>query len=309
MEKLLQWSTAQESSDPTVRASVAAPDPKLLAQVLGVDTGKDDVTLMKEDISVLVCDDKQITIDDKLTALEDFEILIQNLDNANNMLAMGIWPEIIKLYTYSGEEEEEFKGLGALITGTAVQNNPKCQDDFYKVAGDQGVEQLLQLVKNLNNFNVRSRALYALSGLLAHNGKLYESFIKSKGWAILSSVLSETFKNERNDNKVLLRSLNLFKNLLFDEIIQEGETELFPKNDRFKTIQDSNLLIPILNKLSAEAHIDVNDRILSILSYVLKNGYSFNADELKLLNEKLPSMNSIKDKLNQEDIATITMAL
>lgn len=29
MEKLLQWSTAQQSSDPEVRAQAPAPDPKL----------------------------------------------------------------------------------------------------------------------------------------------------------------------------------------------------------------------------------------------------------------------------------------
>lgn len=299
MEKLLQWSTAQESNDPEIRARAPAPDPKLLAQVLGANTGKDDTQLMKEDISVLVCDDPQITIDDKLTALEDFEILIQNLDNANNISPMGIWPEIVKLYSYKGEEQEEFRSLAALITGTAVQNNTKCQNDFIKIVGQDGFNDLINLLRD-SNFNVRARSLYALSGLTSHNGELYQFFVNGNGWNILVTLLSENFQNNKSDNKVLLRILNLLKSLLYDEVIEENKAEVVSKQTRFKTLKENGIFIKILNYLNKTSHFDINERIIDLLLYSLQNGYEFSSDEINSL--KIGLSNIECNKFNVSEI-------
>lgn len=309
MEKLLQWSTAQESQDPEVRARAPAPDPKLLAQVLGADTGKDDATLMKEDISVLLCDDPRISIDDKLTALEDFEMLVQNLDNANNISPMGLWPEISKLYTYKGEEEDEFRGLAALITGTAAQNNTKCQLDFLKGVGIDGMKNLLKLTEKENNFNVKARALYAISGLVAHNGALYELFVESNGWDYLKKIISEEFSKSRNDIKVLLRSVNLLKSLLYDEIVVEGENVHVSKSDRFSVVKDNKIIKTTINKLSKDTNVDVNDRILSVLNYISINGYVFSTEELESLKVKLNDLSAVKDILNADDFNNLEKLL
>lgn len=317
MEKLLQWSTAQESSDPEVRARAPAPDPKLLAQVLGADTGKDDITLMKEDISVLVCEDPQISIDDKLMALEDFEILVQNLDNANNISPMGIWPEIAKLYTYEGEESDEFRGLAALITGTAVQNNTKCQNDFVKIVGLDGMKKLVALVSKNNNFNVRARALYALSGLVGHHGELYKLFEESDGWKALSDSFAESFNaDDKKDTKVLLRCLSLLKSLLYDEVISniaevkdenkekdvntEFQTEIVSKQDRFKTLADNKIVLSVSQHLSKNSHFDVNERIISVLSYISQNGYKFSTEESSIIHNALKDIS--KNEYNAKEV-------
>lgn len=305
MEKILQWSTAQQSDDPEVRAKAPAPDPKLLAQVLGADTGKDDATLMKEDISVVLCDDPKISIDDKLTALEDFEMLIQNLDNANNMSPMGIWPEISKLYTYTGEEQDEFRGLAALITGSAVQNNMKCQNDFLSIVGKDGFESLLSLVTKSNHFNVRARSLYALTGLVSHNGSAYELFSTSNGWKTLEAVLAENFQNDKKDNKVLLRSLNLLKGLLYDEITEEDGKINTSKEKRFESVKENNILELIINKLSTDSHIEVNERIINILFYASQNGYAFSETDLKLLKSALANISDIRGELNVNEITAL----
>ncbi|GAV27670.1 hypothetical protein PMKS-001138 [Pichia membranifaciens] len=261
MEKLLQWSTAQQSQDPELRAKAPAPDPKLLAQVLGADTGKDDTTLMKEDISVLVCNDPQISVDDKLTALEDFEILVQNMDNANNISPLGIWPEIAKLYTYEGEEQDEFRGLGALITGTAVQNNDKSQRDFLKIVGME------------------------------------------------EGILSEKFRNDKNDNKVLLRSLSLLKCLLYDEITQENETAAICKEDRFSEVKGCDAFLTIIRKLSPDLHVEVNERIVNTLSYAAQNNYTFSSEEIDALREGLSKLSSAKITVDSDDLSTLQKLL
>lgn len=305
MEKLLQWSTAQQSQDPELRAKAPAPDPKLLAQVLGADTGKDDTTLMKEDISVLVCNDPQISVDDKLTALEDFEILVQNLDNANNISPLGIWPEIAKLYTYEGEEQDEFRGLGALITGTAVQNNDKAQRDFLKSVGMEGMQRLLDLTSKENGFNVRARALYAISSLVAHNGLLYGLFVKTNGWKRLEGILSEDFCNDKKDNKVLLRSLSLLKCLLYDEITQENEAVKTSKEDRFSEAKSCGAFMTIIKKLSPDSHVEVNERIVNTLSYATLNKYTFSPEEISAMKEGLNKLSSAKITVDKDDLATL----
>lgn len=309
MEKLLQWSTAQQSQDPEVRAKAPAPDPKLLAQVLGADTGKDDATLMKEDISVLLCDDPQISIDDKITALEDFEILVQNLDNANNISPMGIWPEIAKLYTYKGEEEDEFKGLGTLITGTAVQNNTKCQNDFFKIVGEEGMQNLLSLTKKENNFNVRARALYAISSLVAHNGSLYGLFVKSNGWKQLNEILADDFADDKKQNKVLLRCLSLLKGLLYDEIAEEDGKIKASKENRFSEVKKNNAFLTIINKLSPDANVDINERIINTLTYAVQNGYTFSSEETDALKAKLNSISSKTAMLDSNELSILQKLL
>ncbi|CAI8502887.1 unnamed protein product [Pichia kudriavzevii] len=305
MEKLLQWSTAQQSSDPEVRAQAPAPDPKLLAQVLGADTGKDDAQLMKEDITVLVCDDPNISIDDKLIALEDFEMLVQNLDNANNISPMGIWPEIAKLYTYEGEERDEFRGMGALITGTAVQNNLKCQKDFLKHVGKEGFTSLMKLADKGNNYNVRARALYALSGLIGHNGDLYELFVESNGWDFLTGILAECFKNEKKDNKVLLRVLSLLKSILYDEVVEEGQEVRSSKKDRLCCVTDRNIVHLLADKLSeTTSSVEVNERIINILSYLHENSFEFSSEDIKEIQQKVASLSDHK-VYNTEEIKTL----
>lgn len=306
MEKLLQWSTAQQSDDPEVRARAPAPDPKLLAQVLGANTGKDESTLMKEDISVLVCDDPRITVDDKLTALEDFEMLVQNLDNANNISPMGIWPEIAKLYTYVGEEQDEFRGLGALITGTAVQNNSKCQKDFLENVGSQGVKDLLELSKS-GSKNTRSRALYALSSLVAHNGAIYKSFVEVNGWESLTSVLSQEFEDNREDRKLLLRSLGLLKSLMYDEITEEDKQVTSSKAERFDFVNKNDLVNIIAKYLFNDVHFDIKERVANILGYLSQHGYKFSATEFDNIKRNLATTD--KESINEEDYKHLSQFL
>ncbi|TID30640.1 hypothetical protein CANINC_000795 [Pichia inconspicua] len=306
MEKLLQWSTAQQSDDPEVRSRAPAPDPKILAQVLGANTGKDESTLMKEDISVLVCDDPRITVDDKLTALEDFEMLVQNLDNANNISPMGIWPEIAKLYTYEGEEQDEFRGLGALITGTAVQNNTKCQNDFLKNVGSKGIKDLLELSKS-GAKNTRARALYALSGLVAHNGEIYKLFVDVNGWEFLTSILSQNFEDNREDRKLLLRCLGLLKSLIYDEITEENKEATSSRADRFELVNKFDLVNIIAKYLFNDVHFDIKERVANILGYLSQHGYKFTESESDNVKKNLATTD--KESINQEDYKHLSQFL
>lgn len=300
MEKVLQWSIAQQSDDPSERAKAPELDPVELAKVLGANV-KDDAQMMKEDMFLLASTHPDVTTDDRLTALDDFEALIQNLDNANNIASLGLWSQIANLYTYGLNEEKEqaaeFRSMAAQITGTAVQNNVKSQMDFFKEVGAQGVADLLALASN-DTDDVKARAVYALSCLVAHNGPNYQLFEAQQGWSVVGALLKRDYANNRKENKVLLRVLNLVKSLLYEEIIEEGAAELNAKATKVDTFKSEGVVMSIINKLTTDAHIDVLDRILEVLAFLKQFGYNFTADESAALSAALKSLVPVKDNLN-----------
>lgn len=300
MEKVLQWSIAQQSDDPNERSKAPALDPLELAKVLGANV-KDDAQMMKEDMFLLSSTHPDISIDDRLTALDDFEALIQNLDNANNISSLGLWKQIADLFKYGLREEKEqssdFRSMAAQITGTAVQNNVKSQMDFYKEVGEKGIEDLLYLIAN-DIDDVKAKAIYAISCLVAHNGPNYQLFEKLNGWKIVSDLLIEDFKNERLQNKVLLRLLNLIKSLLYDEILEEGNKELNPKTEKVDKFTNHQIVESMIKKLNINSNIEVIDRILDVLNFLKQFGYILNQNESSNLRKSLKSLSSIKDNLN-----------
>ncbi|GMM30965.1 Fes1 protein [Martiniozyma asiatica (nom. inval.)] len=308
MEKVLQWSIAQQSENPEDRAKAPAPDPKVLAQLFGANI-KDDATMMKEDIHLLYSTHPDISVDDRLTALDDFEALIQNLDNANNISSLGLWKQITDLYRYGLDEEKEqsneFRSMAAQITGTAVQNNVKSQMDFFNEVGQKGIENLLYLVLN-DTEDVKAKALYALSCLVAHNGSLFVLFKNSKGWDVLASILQKSFSNSRKGNKVVLRSLNLLKSLLYEEITEEGKDALISKNAKLQELLDSQLVSCVISKIDKDAHNDVNERALEVLTFLQQFGYTFTAEETSSLKERLQA---IKGSFESEHYIALTNSI
>lgn len=123
LNTLLKWSI--ENSD--VSADVPAEqkprtqlDPALLAQLMG---GPSDADRMKDAMAAVYAE--QVDLENRLIAWDNFEQLVENLDNANNMENLGLWmPLVGKLE----DEEKEERVMALWCLGTAVQNNIKCQE-------------------------------------------------------------------------------------------------------------------------------------------------------------------------------------
>ena len=133
--------------------AAALQDPAQLAQLLG--NQKSDATVMKEAMEVIL--DPGADEPDKETAFDNFEMLIQQLDNANNMEALGLWPPLMTLLAAS---PEHLRLMAAWCCGTAVQNNAKSQAALH---ANGGVPRLLQLALADPAPAVRKKAVYALS--------------------------------------------------------------------------------------------------------------------------------------------------
>ena len=122
MSNLLKWSI--ENSAASTDSSAPQPTHSLNAEasqsLLG---GPSDADLMRSSMSAIQSPD--IPLDQKLIAFDNFEQLIETIDNANNMEALGLWTPLVGLLS---NEEGDLRRMAAWCVGTAVQNNIKAQE-------------------------------------------------------------------------------------------------------------------------------------------------------------------------------------
>jgi len=113
---------------------------------------------MKAAMSVLHDPDPALSLDDRLIAFDNFEQLIESLDNANNMHNLGLWKPLLDLLAH---EEAEMRHMAAWCVGTAVQNNAPSQE---KLLAHEGIPKLVDMaLKPDERSDVRRKAVYALS--------------------------------------------------------------------------------------------------------------------------------------------------
>jgi hypothetical protein len=161
LNELLRWSienTKDSENDPSVEPQAEARPvsnltPELMAALMG---GPSDADLMKGSIEII--GDPEVTLENKLIAFDNFEQLIENLDNANNIANLGLWTPLLE---HLRNEEGELRKMAAWCIGTAVQNNERTQERLLAVGG---VAPLVELaLKEEESEEVRRKAIYALS--------------------------------------------------------------------------------------------------------------------------------------------------
>lgn len=162
MNQLLKWSIENSetpSADPTSTTDPKAERPsgrpinaEALNALLG---GPTDADLMKESMAAILS--PHIALQDKLVAFDNFEQLIENLDNANNMEVLGLWAPLVQLLK---NDEAELRRYAAWCVGTAVQNNAKSQQ---KLLALDAMSVLTNLSIEDSHEPVRRKAIYALS--------------------------------------------------------------------------------------------------------------------------------------------------
>jgi len=130
-------------------------DPELMQALMG---GPSDADLMKESMAAILSTDSSISLSDKLVAFDNFEQLIENLDNANNLEPLNLWTPLISLLSNS---ESEIKKMAAWCIGTVVQNNEKSQERALAMGAIPSLVEIA--VKESETRDVRRKAVYALS--------------------------------------------------------------------------------------------------------------------------------------------------
>ncbi|KAG9322503.1 hypothetical protein KVV02_001245 [Mortierella alpina] len=203
MNELLKWSIinqATESEDAPTRPGpppkpMEKMDPGLIEAILG----KSETQMMMEALKVIK--NPNATTDEKELAWEDFEMLIQQIDNAADIENMKMWPPILEELK---NPNPKFREQAAWACGTATQNNPKAQSAFLK---HKGVTAILDLMSDPETF-VRAKAMYALSGAVKHFEPALEEFKNEDGFKTLVNMLkTETGKQDAELSRMKYISL------------------------------------------------------------------------------------------------------
>ncbi|KAJ5107605.1 Hsp70 nucleotide exchange factor fes1 [Penicillium angulare] len=161
MNKLLKWSvenSQQQNEDGTVTAPPSAAEasrnltPDMINALLG---GPSDADLMKAAIEVVYSEESDL--ENKLIAFDNFEQLIESIDNANNLEPCGLWSPLVKLLE---DKEAEIRRYAAWCIGTAVQNNEKAQDKLIVL---NAIPMLVKVATTDSDAATRKKSVYALS--------------------------------------------------------------------------------------------------------------------------------------------------
>ena len=184
-DQLLKWGLQNAPANPDGTSSVTSvtedvaagrrpdlADPGLYDAIMG----KSEAQMMQEELSVAM--DTSRTVEDRCTALDNFEMLIEQVDNANNMEPMRMWPAVLSLLR---APEPAIQLAAAWVVGTAVQNNDKAQ----AVALRHGVLAPLMQLHLSPYADVRSKGVYALSAMLRHYPAAVAQFAASGGLSLI----------------------------------------------------------------------------------------------------------------------------
>lgn len=206
MQSLLRWSI--ENSTPLDSAPTDGPLPRredLNPEMIHMLLGKPDAERMKDDVAIAV--DTSKTEDERIIALDDLELLIEHIDNANNLESLKLWEPIQSLLT-SEEASTDIKVHALWVIGTALQNNPSAQDAYLKY---NPIPTLLSFLtpSPTSTVSARAKAIYTLSGLLKHNSPAVKTLSQPgvNGWEKLRDALQDPNIGVRRKTIFLLAAL------------------------------------------------------------------------------------------------------
>lgn len=116
---------------------------------------------MKEAMTAI--QDPEVSLEDKLVAFDNFEMMIEQLDNANNIENLKLWEPLIAQLS---SPESQLRLMAAWCCGTAVQNNPKSQAAFFNAGG---MPKIVDLALKDGAADVRKKAVYAISSAVRNS--------------------------------------------------------------------------------------------------------------------------------------------
>jgi hypothetical protein len=145
LNELLKWgientptananANGESTATPSEHRSNLTPD--VLAALMG---GASDADLMMDNMAAIMSPDPEISLQSKLTAFDNFEQLIESLDNANLIDNLGLWTPLLDCLAH---DEAEIRLMAAWCVGTAVQNNEPCQERLVALGG---IERLVRM--------------------------------------------------------------------------------------------------------------------------------------------------------------------
>ncbi|KAJ5972770.1 Armadillo-like helical [Penicillium vulpinum] len=177
MNKLLKWSVTNSQASVGADGEAAPQDlpkaasnltPQMVNTLFG---GPSEADLMRAAMEVV--HDNESDMENKLIAFDNFEQMIEGIDNANNLVPLNLWKPLVELLKH---DEAEIRRYAAWCVGTAVQNNPKAQDQLVLL---NEIPTLVTLATTESNPAVRKKAIYAISSAVRNHQPALDALNKS----------------------------------------------------------------------------------------------------------------------------------
>ncbi|WWC62527.1 uncharacterized protein I303_105123 [Kwoniella dejecticola CBS 10117] len=253
----------------------------LTTEMLDLILGKSDSITMKEKMAFAV--DESNPLEERVEALDDFEMLIELIDNANNMPILKLWQPLLSLLS---SPESEIVSNALWIIGTAAQNNIKAQAALFI---NNAFPQILSTYTASSSPLVRAKAIYALSASLKHwplaskaLSQTYTEIENNTGYSILSKGLKDSDKNVRKKVSFLISTLVMQSNQEYQgeldndvrNVLEElQKTSVVGYTDSIvEGLRASGILQQLLNGLGKleEDHLEFEENLLKALINALR---------------------------------------
>ncbi|KAK7206199.1 Hsp70 nucleotide exchange factor FES1 [Myxozyma melibiosi] len=283
MEKLLKWSleNSNNASAAPEDKRQKAPDAEVLAQLFGQP---DDASLMKEAMNVIT--DPDVDIETKETAFDNLEMLVENLDNANNLESLNLWAPLIDQLI---NPSPILRKMACWVIGTAVQNNPKSQAALLMYP--QAIPNILNIARRDVSKEARLKAMYCLSSAIRNHEKGYESFKNAEGWKTLLQIIkseaeakvdsAEVPEDERHlyetDADIRRRSIFLLAGIMATE----------PLADKIDILRSLSAVPSLLDLLHVEGSSSAIEKVVQVLLVIAKSEAGFTDEEKEEIKKGL----------------------
>lgn len=157
LTNLLKWGVENADSSRKDPTSQVKKSQNLNTEALAALFGNrpPDTQLMKEAMKII--EEEENDLKNRLIAFDNFEQLIEGIDNANNLGPLELWEPLVKMLR---DKEAELRTYAAWCCATAVQNNMKSQERLLILGA---IPTIVELATEDSDPDVRKKAILALS--------------------------------------------------------------------------------------------------------------------------------------------------
>lgn len=270
------------------------PQKKLDPAVLDAILGKSDAQRMMEAVRDLKSD--AYNHEQKMYIWDELEMLVENLDNANDLEKMKLWQPISD---FLDDPNEEMRIQACWVLGTAIQNNPRSQAAFEAL---DPLPKLLSLLADPSSADQRSKAMYTLSALVRHNPSSMTRFAELDGWSALSASLEDPSLPLRRKAVFLANSLVINA----EDDVQVDALCLVPAQkagiiDRvLRSLDDEHAVPAGPNGELEEIDLDYRDKALQFLVTVTRRSQSSSSLKGALTQEQRGRIRDVVKQLEEQ---------
>ncbi|KAG8902530.1 hsp70 nucleotide exchange factor fes1 [Tulasnella sp. 403] len=271
---LLDWATKNTPNDVSDgQHATPKPTEKLVPELVDMILGKPDAVRMKEALAIAV--DEARPESARVQALDDLELLIESLDNANGkyvhngrrsmltrQFTLGPDLEVLKMWepllTLASSPSNDISMNALWVIGTAIQNNPKSQAAFLS---HDPFPAILSALSRGTTPEVRAKAMYCISGALKHSRAGVLKFTQADGWGALKTALSGSSPVVRRKIAFLLNALLIPHDEALTDSTTENDRSPFETSDVVRIgITDAGLIQTLTSSLTSTSSTEIESR-------------------------------------------------